>query len=262
MGQGRLEGRVALITGAGSGIGAATARRFAREGAAVVVVDLDRGAAESVAAEIAAAGGDATPCAADVGEPRDLERAIAGALERHGRIDVLHSNAAFGAFAPAAETSLESWQRTLAVNLTAPFLAAKLVLPGMVARRAGVILNTASVAAFVAEDRLAAYCATKAGLVALTRSLAVEYAPHGIRANAICPGTIATGKILGRLERAPGLRRRMELAHPVGRLGTAEEVAGLAAYLASDEAAFITGAAYVIDGGGTATRGLRLIDED
>jgi meso-butanediol dehydrogenase/(S,S)-butanediol dehydrogenase/diacetyl reductase len=254
----RLEGKVALITGAGSGIGAATARRFAAEGAAVVVVDVDRGAAEGVVREIAAAGGRGDAVRADVGEPADVAAMVDRALERFGRLDVLHNNAAFGDFAPAAEISLESWQRTLAVNLTGPFLAARRALPAMVAQGGGVILSTASVAAVVAEDRLAAYCATKAGLVALTRSIAVEYASHGVRANSICPGTIATRRFNARLEKAPELRRRMERAHPVGRLGTAEEVAGLAAYLASDEAAFITGATYVIDGGGTATRGIRL----
>jgi NAD(P)-dependent dehydrogenase (short-subunit alcohol dehydrogenase family) len=254
----RLAGKVALITGAGSGIGEATARRFAAEGAAVLVVDVDDAAASAVARAIERAGGRAESVRADVGEPDDVAAMVACALERFGRLDVLHNNAAFGDFAPAAEISLESWQRTLAVNLTGPFLAAKHALPAMVAQGGGVILSTASVAAVVAEDRLAAYCATKAGLVALTRSIAVEYAPHGVRANSICPGTIATGRFDARMEKMPELRRRMERAHPVGRLGTAEEVAGLAAYLASDEAAFITGGTYVIDGGGTATRGIRL----
>jgi len=130
----RLAGKVALVTGAGSGIGAAIARRFAGEGAAVVAVDMDGDAVDGVAGEIAATGGTASAVRADVGEPRDVEAMIAHALDRHGRIDVLRNNAAFGNFAPAAEVSLESWQRTLAVNLTAPFLAAKLALPGMVAR--------------------------------------------------------------------------------------------------------------------------------
>jgi meso-butanediol dehydrogenase / (S,S)-butanediol dehydrogenase / diacetyl reductase len=257
----RLAGKVALITGAASGIGAATARRFAREGAAVLVVDIDEAGARALADEIAAAGGTAWPFLADVGEPSFAEAMVDEAFARFGRLDVLHNNAAFGEFAPTHELSLESWERTLAVNLTGPFLACKRALPRMVAQKSGVILSTASVAALVAEDSLAAYCTTKAGVVAFTRSIAVEYAPHGIRANAICPGTIATGKMGANLAKRPELRRRMEAAHPVGRLGTAEEVAGLAAYLASDEAAFITGATYVIDGGGTATRGLRLVGD-
>jgi len=277
---GRIEGKVALITGGGSGIGEATAKRFSQEGAKVVVVDLNEKGANRVAREIQASGGQASALRADVADPTAAEAMIKHAVDTFGRLDVLHNNATALEIGSVANLTIEGWNRTIAVNLTAPFLATKFVLPIMINQGGGVIVNTASISGLFGDYGNAAYNAGKAGVINFTRCVAIEYARHNIRANCVCPGAIATPPMLALVGQSEGamphmmvapsnnppqqmtaearqrVRQRMENTHPVGRLGKPEEVANLVLFLASDEAAFITGAAYTVDGGLTAHTGL------
>lgn len=255
----RFDGKVALVTGGASGIGEATARRFGAEGAAVIVADIDGEGAERVARTIVSAGGLANAFVADISRPDDVEAMIRHAVEGFGRLDVLHNNATSGAMALVADMSVEDWGRTIAVNLTAHFLATRSALPVMVAQGGGAIVNMSSAAALSAEEGLAAYASAKAGLIALTRNTAAEYARHNVRVNCICPGAILTPPTLAFIQAVEGVRERMERANPMRRIGTADEVASLVLYLASDEASFVTGAVYVIDGGATATASVGLM---
>lgn len=277
---GRIAGKVALITGGGSGIGEATAKRFSQEGAKVVVVDINENGARRVAGEIQASGGQASALRADVADPVAAEAMIKHAVDTFGRLDILHNNATALEVGSVANLTIEGWNRTIAVNLTAPFLATKFVLPIMMQQGGGVIVNTASISGLFGDYGNAAYNAGKAGVINFTRCVALEYARYNIRANCVCPGAIATPPMLaltgqseGRMphlmvapsdapaqpmtaEAGQQIRKRMENAHPIGRLGKPEEVANLVLFLASDEAAFITGAAYTVDGGLTAHTGL------
>jgi NAD(P)-dependent dehydrogenase (short-subunit alcohol dehydrogenase family) len=260
----RLGGKVAIVTGAGSGLGAAAAARFGAEGAAVLCADLDGERAQAVAGEIEAAGGTASALAVDVSSHEEQERMAAAARERHGGIDVLYANAGIPGEGSAAEVDPGAWERTLAVNLTGVFLSARAVLPAMVAAGGGCILNQASVAGLVALPALAPYSAAKGGVIALTRQMALDYAAAGVRVNAICPGTVPTPLVRSAYERRtegePGRSAEEAMAAasarvPLGRLGSLEDVAGVAAFLASDEGAWITGAVYTVDGGMTLTGG-------
>lgn len=275
---GRFDGKVALITGAASGIGAATARRFAREGARVVIADINEAGAKQVADEIARSGGTAIAVRADVADPREVEAMIARAVEAFGRLDVLHNNATLVEVGRIADLTLDGWNRTLAVNLTGTFLGMKAALPVMRQQGGGAIVNTASISGLSGDFGLAAYNAAKAGVVNLTRSAALEFARYRIRVNCICPGAIETpllGSLLGNnapvphwiparglaratltAEQQQRFRERLEKAHPLGRLGSVEEIAAVACFLASDEASFITGAAIVADGGVMAWTGI------
>jgi meso-butanediol dehydrogenase/(S,S)-butanediol dehydrogenase/diacetyl reductase len=254
---GRFDGQVAIVTAGGSGIGAASARRFANEGAAVVVADLSGTRADAVASSIGQGGGRAVSLKMDASDPEAVERTVRLALDRFGRLDVMMNNAGLAEPAPLDEITLESWNRVIAVTLTSVFLGMKYCLPVMRARGKGVIVNTASISGTGGDYGLASYNAAKAGVINLTRSAAIENARHNIRINCVCPGFIDTraAQILG-AERADEVRRIHAAAHPIGRVGQPGEIASTVLFLASEEASFITGAAIVADGGVTAHTGL------
>lgn len=245
----RLQDKIALITGGGSGIGEATAKTYAREGATVVVVDLNEEGGNRVVGEIRAAGGAADFHRADVGVPAEIEGMIQAAIDRHGRLDVLHNNAIFTGTGHMHELSLADWQKTLDVGLTGYWYASKVALPHMIGQGKGVITSTASVSGLAGDYGLGVYNAVKAGTVNIMRVIGIEYARKGIRANAICPGPIGTPALLAYKEADPARIGRIEEAIPMGRLGTPQEIANVALFLASDEASFVTGAFFVADGG-------------
>lgn len=256
---GRFASRVALITGGGSGIGEATAKRFAQEEAAVVIVDINAAGAQRVVDEICAAGGRASACHADVTDATESAAMIRHAVDTYGRLDVLHNNATSAGLGLIADMSTDEWNRTVAVNLTAPFLATKFALPVMIAQGGGAIVNMSSAAGVMAEHGLSAYGAAKAGIISLTRSTATEYARHRIRANCVCPGGVATPPTMALMAAVEGVQDRVLQAHPLGRLGTPEEIASAILFLASDEASFITGTALMVDGGSLATKSVNLL---
>jgi len=257
----RLGGKVAIVTGAGSGIGRAIALRLARDGAAVVLAGQRRARLDESAALIAAAAGRATPVECDVGEEARVQRLVRAAVEAYGRLDILVNGAARNRpEAPVAERVAELseawWAATMQVNLTGAFHCCKYALPELQRAGGGSIINIASTSGLTGNWNQGAYVASKHGLIGLTKSIALDYAEHGIRANAICPGFIETERSLAfsTLNRTADWRARKLAEIPLGRLGQPDEVASLAAFLASDEAAYITGAAIPIDGGTAARR--------
>ncbi|HLJ88836.1 MAG TPA: glucose 1-dehydrogenase [Candidatus Angelobacter sp.] len=243
----KLNGKVAIITGAASGIGAATARLFAREGAKIVIADIDAERGQGVVREITAEGGVARFISTDVSQRAQLQRMVETTVGEFGGIDILHNNAFWNISKPIVELQESEWDQTLAVTLKAAFLGSKYVIPHMLRAGSGVILNTASIHALIAFPKTPAYDVAKAGLLALTRSLALDYAPQ-IRANAILPGSIDTGptRIASEEERQICLQRTI-----LGRFGTGEEIARAALFLCSDDSSFVTGASVVVDGGWT-----------
>jgi NAD(P)-dependent dehydrogenase (short-subunit alcohol dehydrogenase family) len=251
---GRLEGKVALITGAASGMGKVAAGLFASEGARVMLADVIDEAGEAAANEIVDDGGEAAFVQADVSSAVDAERMVAQALERFGSLAVLYNNA--GIFpdddGSVTETPEATWDRVMAINLKGVFLGCKYGVPAMLETGGGSIVNVASFVALMgAATPQVAYTASKGGVLAMTREIAVEFARRGIRANALCPGPIET-PLLRELMSDPARRQRRLVHIPVGRLGQAEEIANAALFLASDESSFITGATFVVDGGITA----------
>lgn len=241
----RLEGKVAIVTGAGSGIGAATARRFHEEGAKVVLADVS-GGQEAVAKEL---GDGALAVHTDVRDGASVRAMVAAAVDTFGRLDVLYNNAGIdGDLHQVGEMPEEAWDQVQAVNLRGVFLGIRYAIPEMLKIGGGSIINTASMAATVAFPTMASYCAAKGGVVMLTKTAAAEYAGQGIRVNAISPGTIQTG-ITDHLP-ADMMKAIIE-RNPVGRIADPSEVASLALFLASDESRFITGADHLIDGGYT-----------
>ena len=249
----RLDGKVAAITGAGSGIGAAIARRFAQQGAAVAVLELDTAAGGAVAAELAAAGADAVCLPCDVTQDAQVRAAFAAVQQRFGRLDLLVNNAGIGHVGTAETTGEADFDRLFAVNVKGVFLCTRAALPLLVQSR-GAICNIASIASLIGVADRFAYSMTKGAVLTMTRSIAVDYVKQNIRCNCICPARVHTPFVDDYVARHYAGReqevlQQLSAYQPIGRMGTAEEVAHLALYLCSDEAAFVTGQAYPIDGG-------------
>jgi NAD(P)-dependent dehydrogenase (short-subunit alcohol dehydrogenase family) len=255
---GRLSGKVALITGAGSGMGATAAELFAREGAAVVAADIsDTG--EQTADSINRAGGQSLFVKADVADESEVQAMIAATIDRYGKLDILYNNAGVGPPEDAAihELTLDVWDRVMNINVRGMYLCCRFGVQAMLEgdnARGASIINTASIAGLVGNSTLpsTAYTVSKGAVMALTKQVAVSYAAAGIRCNAVCPGPILT-PILEPFFAEPGVRERFEQRIPLGRMGQPEDVANLALFLASSESSFITGALIVIDGGVTST---------
>jgi meso-butanediol dehydrogenase/(S,S)-butanediol dehydrogenase/diacetyl reductase len=252
----RLEGKVAIVTAGGSGIGAATARRFAGEGASVVIADLSGTRAGEVASEIMKGGGNARSLKMDASDPEGVQAAIRLAMDSWGRLDVMFNNAGMGTVEPIEAMTLETWNRTLAVTLTSVFLGIKYSLPIMRKQSGGSIVNTASISGTAGDYGMSAYNAAKAGVINLARAAALENAKYGIRVNCVCPGATNTrvSQLLGGND-VEGFRRKLG-QNPIGRIGEPEEIANAVLFLASDEASFITGTTIIADGGLTAHTGL------
>jgi NAD(P)-dependent dehydrogenase (short-subunit alcohol dehydrogenase family) len=246
---GRFEGKVVLVTGGSSGIGRAAALAFANEGARVVVADVTTAGEETVA-QIHARAGDAIFVRADVSSASDVADMVRTAVRQYGGLDAAFNNAGIeGKMAPTVDCTEENFDRTIAVNLKGIFLCMKHELPEMLKRGGGAIVNDASVAALVGFPGLPAYCASKGGVVQLTRTVALELARSGIRVNAVCPGVIHTPMIDRVTEKVPSVEAEFIALEPVGRMGRPEEVAAAVLYLCSDEASFVTGIAMPVDGG-------------
>ena len=247
----KLDGKIALITGAGSGIGAAIAETFARAGAEVIIADRDRAAGESVAAKISSTGKRATFRALDVSNDSECE-AIA---RETGHLDILVNNAGIGHVGTILQTTAADLDRMYQVNVRGVFNLSKAFVPQMVERKSGCIINMASIGGVVGiRDRLA-YCATKFAVVGITKSMALDHAKQGVRVNCICPGRVETPFVSARLKEYPDPQKayeEMSSTQAVGRMGRPDEIAAAALYLASDEAAFVTGTAFLIDGGWSA----------
>jgi NAD(P)-dependent dehydrogenase (short-subunit alcohol dehydrogenase family) len=248
----RLAGKVALITGAGAGIGRASAVLFVREGARVAAVDQDAATGEETVALARAAGGEAIFLQADVSRAAEVKAAVEATVARFGALHILFNNAGIVLGGTVESTDEEAWEQTIAVNLRSVYLGCRYALPQMRRQGGGVIVNTASVAGLVGVKDRAAYSASKMGVIGLTRSIAIDTVGENIRANCLCPGTVDTPSLHDRIAAtgdAEAARAAFIARQPMGRLGTAEEIAALALYLASDESAYMTGSAIVIDGG-------------
>jgi len=251
----RLENKVALITGGTSGIGEASALLFAKEGASIVLTGRNQQRGDQVRDRIRGSGGKASFVACDVRKSEECRRAVDEAISAFGQLDILFNNA--GVFYPhtVVECSEEEWDEQIDVNLKGTFLMSKFALPEMIRRGHGVIINNSSGWGIVGGDSAAAYCASKGGVVLLTKAMAIDHGPQGIRVNCICPGDVDT-PMLPQDAKMRGLKWQDYLEgcarRPLGRIGTPEEIAKAALFLASDDSSFMSGAALIVDGGGTA----------
>jgi NAD(P)-dependent dehydrogenase (short-subunit alcohol dehydrogenase family) len=250
MATGRFEGKVAIVTGAAHGIGRATAEGFARDGAGVVVADVDvEGGNETVAA-IRASGGQAEFVRTDVSVPADVEGMVAAARTRFGRLDYAHNNAGIvGAGCPIADMPVDVWQRGIAVMLTGVFLCLKYEIPAILAYGGGAIVNTSSGAGLIGFPGMADYVSSKHGVIGLTKTAALECAQTGLRINAVCPGTARTKMVEDWIGGDAAAERQVRDLHPIGRIAAPDEIAAAVLWLCSDEASFVMGHAMVIDGG-------------
>ena len=247
----RLKDKVAIITGAASGIGKATAKLFAEHGAKVVVADIDKDGGSQIVTQIQNGGNEAIFVETDVTLKVDTEKMVAQTVETYGKLDILFNNAGIAMRLPVAELSEEDWHRCLDVNLTGVFLCAKAAIPAMQKNGCGSIINMSSIYGIVGADVRAAYVASKGGVTNLTRGMALDYAQDNIRVNCICPGFVET-PLVADVIKTPEEYQTLADKHPMHRLGQPEEIAYGALYLASDESAFVTGIALPIDGGYTA----------
>ncbi|MBM3345490.1 MAG: SDR family oxidoreductase [Betaproteobacteria bacterium] len=253
---GRLNRKVAIVTGAGSGIGRAAATLFAAEGAKVMCADLNESGVSETVSRI---GASAIAARVDVTVPAEVERMVASTVKAFGKLDVMYANAGIGEAGNAIDLTFEQWNRMIAINLTSVWLSSKYALPEMLKAGGGSIINQSSLAGLVGIGGIAHYSAAKAGVIGLTRQVAVEYGPKKVRCNAICPGTIFTplvetvwskgGGVAGGGADMEETKKRSALRYPMGRLGELADCANLALFLASDESSWITGYAVPLDGG-------------
>ncbi len=249
----RLDGRAALVTGAAGGIAGEIARRFAAEGASVACLDIDGEGAARVAGEIEAAGGRALACPGDVADAESVRGCVERAAETFGRLDVVVNGAALGeAAGDVVELDLEEWQRALATNLTSVFLVCKYALPVLARSGGGSVINIASQLGQVVVPRRPAYVTSKAAVIQLTRSMAVDFAKDNIRVNSLSPGATETSRLLRTHQTMENARDVLVPLHPIGRLGQPADIADAALFLASEDSRFMTGADLVVDGGYTA----------
>lgn len=250
----RFVDKVVIVTGGGSGLGRAGALAFAREGGAVVIADANEAGARATADAITEAGGRALAVRCDVRDPEQVRDAVAAAVDAFGGVDVLYNSAGVVRYGTVEELTLEDWEFQVGINLTGSFLTCKYAIPEMRKRGGGAIVNTASVQAFASQKTVAAYAASKGGVVSFTTTVALDHASENIRCTCIAPGSIRTAMLedaantFGSDDPEAAIREWGRL-HPLGRVGTAEEVANLVLFLASDEAAFCTGGCYRVDGG-------------
>jgi NAD(P)-dependent dehydrogenase (short-subunit alcohol dehydrogenase family) len=254
---GRFLGRVAVVTGGASGIGAATARRLAAERATVIVADLDEEGAMEVADSITDAGGEAEPTVVDVTHEGEVAAMFEAIAEQHGRLDVLVCSAAVETRASIVETTDEAWRQVLDVNLKGPFLCMKYALPSMVTTGGGAVVLLGSILGAIGSPGYAAYCASKGGLVNLAKQAAIEHAGDGVRVNVVSPSACETGLFLDMVSRAPdpdAIKRMVAERTPMGRLGTAEDVVETIVFLASPDSSYISGTTVPLDGGLAARR--------